>query len=82
MKRGIDHLVLCLSDLEQARRTYQALGFTTTPPALHPFGTGNSLVQLQGNFLELLAIDEPQKIRPAAPGYFSFATFCQQFPPR
>jgi catechol 2,3-dioxygenase-like lactoylglutathione lyase family enzyme len=79
MKRGIDHLVLCVRDLDKARRIYQSLGFTTTPAALHPFGTGNSLVQLHGNFLELLALAEPEKIQPAAPGYFSFATFCRQF---
>lgn len=35
-KRGIDHLVLCVRDLEAARRRYADLGFTTTPPARHP----------------------------------------------
>jgi catechol 2,3-dioxygenase-like lactoylglutathione lyase family enzyme len=77
--RGIDHLVLCVRDLDAAQRLYQSLGFTTTPPARHPFGTGNSLVQLQGNFLELLAIVEPDKIKPPAPGYFGFADFCREF---
>lgn len=79
MNRGIDHLVLCVNDLDRAQRIYQSLGFTTTPAALHPFGTGNSLVQLQGNFLELLAVVEAEKIKPAKPGYFSFGGFCTEF---
>jgi catechol 2,3-dioxygenase-like lactoylglutathione lyase family enzyme len=72
MNRGIDHLVLCVDDLDAARRIYERLGFTTTPRAVHPFGTGNSLVQLQGNFIELLAVVEPEKIRTAEPGHLSF----------
>src|SRR3954468_9563267 len=59
MPRTLDHVVLCVSGLEQARESYRALGFSLTPPATHPFGTRNSLVQLPGrNFLELLALDE------------------------
>ncbi|MDH3911563.1 MAG: VOC family protein [Rhodospirillales bacterium] len=79
MRRGIDHLVLCVNDLDAARQAYGRLGFTTTPPALHPFGTGNSLVQLQGNFLELLSVAEPGKIPPTAPGQFSFGAFNRDF---
>jgi len=78
-KRGIDHLVLCVRDLEAARRFYGRLGFTTTPPALHPFGTGNSLVQLQGNFIELLSVVEPERITAQAPGQFSFGAFNRNF---
>jgi len=78
-KRGIDHLVLAVRDLEAARRTYMRLGFTLTPRAEHPFGTGNSLIQLQGNFLELLTIVDPAKIAPPADGQFSFAAFNQAF---
>ena len=79
MKRSIDHLVLDVRDLEAARAAYTRLGFTLTPPARHPFGTENSLVQLQGNFLELLAIGDPAAIRPPAPGHFSFAEFNRAF---
>jgi hypothetical protein len=71
--RGIDHLVLAVRDLDAARSRYAGWGFTLTPRAQHPFGTANSLVQLDGNFLELLAIDDPARIPPAAPGGFSFA---------
>jgi catechol 2,3-dioxygenase-like lactoylglutathione lyase family enzyme len=77
--RGIDHLVLCVRDLEAARRRYRALGFTTTPIASHPWGTANSLVQLQGNFLELLAVAEPEKIAPHGERSFSFGAYNRDF---
>jgi catechol 2,3-dioxygenase-like lactoylglutathione lyase family enzyme len=78
-KRGIDHLVLTVRDLEAARRTYMRLGFTLTPRAVHPFGTGNSLVQMRGNFLELLTVVDPAKITPAGGDVFSFGAFNQEF---
>jgi hypothetical protein len=37
------------------------------------------LVQLQGNFLELLAVAEPEKIPAPEPGRFSFGAFNQAF---
>ncbi len=46
--RPIDHLVLAVRDLDAARATYGRLGFTLTPVARHPFGTANSLIQLNG----------------------------------
>ncbi len=79
MNRGIDHLVLCVDDLDAARLFYERLGFTTTPRATHPFGTGNSLVQLRGNFIELLGVVEPENIKPADPGHFSFGAHNQAF---
>lgn len=77
--KGIDHLVLCGRDLESMRRTYSALGFTLTPEARHPFGTGNSLIQLEGCFLELLSVFEPEKIPEHGAGRFSFAAFNRDF---
>jgi len=82
VKRGIDHLVLAVADLEAARRRYQSFGFTTTPRAEHPFGTANSLVQLGGNFLELVCVDAPRKIPPMTPGHFSFGAFNMDFAAR
>jgi hypothetical protein len=78
-KRGIDHLVLCVNDLDAARRTYMRLGFTLTPRAVHPFGTGNSLAQLHGNFLELLTVVDPAKIPRPVAGEFSFAAYNEDF---
>jgi len=79
MDRGIDHLVICVEDLDAARDTYDRLGFTTTPRAVHPFGTGNSLVQLQGNFLELLTVVDESKFAQPAPGEFGFGSFNKSF---
>jgi hypothetical protein len=55
------------------------LGFTLTPEARHPFGTGNSLIQLEGCFLELLSVFDPEKITEPEPGRFSFAAFNRDF---
>jgi catechol 2,3-dioxygenase-like lactoylglutathione lyase family enzyme len=73
--RGIDHIVLAVRDLAEARGRYTRLGFTTTPRADHPFGTSNSLVQLDGNFIELLAVTDRSRLVPATPGQFSFGAF-------
>lgn len=77
--KGIDHFVLCGRDHQAMRESYAALGFTLTPEARHPFGTGNSLIQLEGCFLELLSVFEPGQIPPPAPGQFSFAAFNRDF---
>ncbi len=78
--RGIDHLVLCVEDLDAAREFYAAMGFNLTPTAHHPFGTANALVQLSDfSFLELLAVEDASKISPAEPGHFSFGDFNRQF---
>ena len=77
--KGIDHLVLCGRDLEAMRECYRALGFSLTPTARHPFGTANSLVQLEGCFLELLAIANRDAIPEHGAEYFSFAAFNRDF---
>jgi hypothetical protein len=79
LERPIDHLVLCVRDLDVSRRAYERLGFTLTPKARHPFGTVNSLVQLHGGFLELLAVADRSLIKPAGEGEFSFAAFNERF---
>jgi hypothetical protein len=77
--KGIDHVVLCGRNHQAMRETFSALGFTLTPQAQHPFGTGNSLIQLEGCFLELLSIFEAGKIPEHAKGHFSFAAFNRDF---
>ena len=79
MPRDIDHLVLAVRDLDAARATYQRMGFTLTPVARHPFGTKNSLAQLQGGFLELLAVDDPALIVEPGEAAFSFAAFNRDY---
>jgi catechol 2,3-dioxygenase-like lactoylglutathione lyase family enzyme len=77
--RPIDHVVIAVRDLEAARETYARLGFTLTPVARHPFGTANSLVQLHGSYIELLAVADPTLIPEAAEGRYSFAAFNRDF---
>ena len=79
MKRGIDHLVLCVNDLELGAAFYRQLGFTTTPRARHPWGTDNCLIQLTGSFIELLTVSRPSLIFAAGPKTFSFGAFNQKF---
>lgn len=79
MTRGIDHLVLAARDLAAVAAFYERLGFTLTPQAQHPFGTGNRLVQLQGGFLELLSVTEPDWIAGPGPGQFSFGAYNRDY---
>lgn len=84
MPRLIDHLVLCVRDLGRAGEAYERLGFTLTPRAAHPWGTGNRLAQFGRNFLELLGLDDPARIAAAkqgefGPAQFSFGAFNRDF---
>lgn len=79
MSRGIDHLVIAVRRLDRARDLYERLGFTVTPRARHPFGTENQLVQLDGCFLELLGIADPDRFPVPEPGQFSFPRFNSRY---
>ena len=77
--RDIDHLVLAVRDLDAARETYRRLGFTLTPVARHPWGTANSLVQMHGVFLELLAVADAAAIPEPTHTAFSFGAFNRDY---
>jgi Glyoxalase-like domain len=77
--KGINHLVLAGHDLEAMRSHYSSLGFTVTPRGQHPFGTGNSLIQLHGTYLEPLAITAPLDVPEHRAGHFSFAAFNRDY---
>ena len=62
MLRGLDHLVVAVRDLDAAGQALRDLGFTVTPENRHAWGTANRLVQLDGFFIELLSVAEPDKI--------------------
>lgn len=56
-RRFVDHVVMPVETLDGARQTFEALGFTVAPDAVHPFGTGNACVFLaDGTYLEPLAV--------------------------
>jgi hypothetical protein len=75
--KGINHLVLPGQDLEALRSIYQALGFTVKPRGELPYGISNSLVQLQGSYLELVSVtgDVPEH----SSKHFSFGAFNRDY---
>ncbi|WP_305988160.1 VOC family protein [Roseibium sp. MMSF_3544] len=79
MVRGLDHLVVAVKDLEAAGHAYQNAGFTVTPENRHPWGTANRLVQVEGFFIELLSIAEPELIPDLSGRAFSFGAFNRDF---
>lgn len=59
---GIDHLLVGVSDLEQARESWLRLGFTLSPRGRHVgWGTANYCVMFQNDYLELLGIIDPNQ---------------------
>ena len=77
--KGINHLVLCARRLDAIRQLYGDLGFTLCPPGQHPFGTGNTIIQLHGSYLELLAVTRPQDVVEHSAGAFSFSAFNRDY---
>lgn len=77
--RGIDHLVLCVRDLDAAAKVYEQLGFTLTPRASHAWGTDNRLVQVEGSFLEIIEVAHPEKLLPERDGFFNFGSFIHDY---
>lgn len=75
MRRGLDHVVHLVRDLDAAGEIYDLLGFTVGARNRHPWGTENRIVQTPGFFIELLQIVEPEKVPPEAEGSFSFGAF-------
>jgi catechol 2,3-dioxygenase-like lactoylglutathione lyase family enzyme len=59
---GIDHLIVGVDDLDAARATWSALGFTVTPRGSHvEWGTGNYCIMFQRDYVELLGVIDPAK---------------------
>src|SRR5262245_52534882 len=77
--KGINHLVLTGSDVDALRYAYHAVGLTDTPLAEHPFGTGISIIQLHGTYLELLSVTIPDEVPEHHAGHFSFAAFNRDY---
>lgn len=77
--RGIDHLVLCVKNLDAAAEIYERLGFTLTPRASHDWGTDNRLVQVEGSFLEIIEVAHPEKLLPERDGAFNFGRFIHRY---
>lgn len=67
----IDHVMICVPDLQRAIGQYGRLGFNVFPGGSHPGnGTHNAIALLKDDYVELLAISDPaeQRAAAAAPG--------------
>lgn len=63
--KGIDHVIVMVRDLRTSERTWQGLGFHTTPRGYHDTGgTANHLVMLDRTYLELLGLADPSTDSP------------------
>lgn len=58
--RGLDHIVHAVRDLDAAALFYRRLGFLVGPRNRHSWGTENHIVQLDGFFIEILALTSPE----------------------
>ena len=66
--RGIDHVIVYVRDLETAEDVYRdALGFIVGESYALPTGYKASWVGFDQNWLELRAIDDPEKVAQATP---------------
>ena len=63
MSRGIDHVIHLVRNLDAAAALYEKLGFLVSSRNKHPFGTHNRIVQLDGSYIEILEVAEPEKIQ-------------------
>ncbi len=78
MARGIDHAIHLVRDLDAAASLYEKLGFIVSSRNKHPFGTHNRIVQLDGSYIEILEVAEPEKIEGQG-SPVSFAHFHRDF---
>jgi catechol 2,3-dioxygenase-like lactoylglutathione lyase family enzyme len=62
MPRGLDHIVHAVADLDAAAEFYRRAGFIVGARNRHPWGTHNHVVQLDGFFIEMLTVAEPEKL--------------------
>ena len=77
--RGWDHAVVAVRDLDAAARIYEALGFSLTARAEHPFGTANRLALLGHTYIELIAVERPDRIPEPNADAFGFAAFVARY---
>ena len=75
MTTQLDHLVVAAADLASGRAWLQeALGVSMQPGGEHAyFGTHNALLNLQGNYLEIIAVN-PLAPAPPHPRWFGLDT--------
>ncbi len=81
MPLRIDHVIAAGSDLDALERVYTQLGFFVTGGGTHPhLGTRNRIIVLGEGYIELLALDVPERASQVlrqrlerGPGWIGFA---------
>ncbi len=69
MRAGIDHVVICVGDLDEASARFERQGFATVDGGRHlGQGTANRLIPLEGNYLELIAVVDPREAKTSGLG--------------
>jgi catechol 2,3-dioxygenase-like lactoylglutathione lyase family enzyme len=76
----IDHIMICVPDLERGTDQYRRMGFNVHTGGVHPGkGTHNAIALNQDDYIELLAIHNPAELRTAAAGPGSAHAGLEQF---
>jgi catechol 2,3-dioxygenase-like lactoylglutathione lyase family enzyme len=69
MLTRIDHVMICVSDLQHGIDTYTRLGFTLSPGGVHPGqGTHNAIAFHEADYLELLSVRDRDEYLAGHPG--------------
>ena len=69
MLTRIDHVMICVPDLQQGIDTYTRLGFNISPGGVHPGqGTHNAIAFHEEDYLELLSVRDRDEYRAGHAG--------------
>src|SRR5947199_4643687 len=69
MLTRIDHVMICVPDLQQGIDAYTRLGFTISPGGVHPGqGTQNAIAFHDEDYLELLSVRDRDEYLSGHPG--------------
>ncbi len=67
MLTRIDHVMICVPDLQQGIDAYRRIGFDVRPGGVHPGrGTHNAISFLQDDYVELMSVRDADEYRKAA----------------
>lgn len=79
MSLGLDHPLVCVTDLPAMRETYLSLGFKMRPAGMHPWGTSTALVIFRNQLLELVGIGDARLLDGYPAGAFRFGRHVQHY---
>src|SRR5262252_2921245 len=68
MLTRIDHVMICVPDLDEGIAAFRRIGFTVTPGGVHPGkGTHNAIAFHREDYIEILSVhDRAEQVRAAA----------------